>query len=208
LRTSCCQIRAAVSASTTSCCCSSSSSSAAPASPQPCRAASAHCRNIRPTASCTLDASPNSRTLAFFSTARIGISSNTLTASSIRPLRHHQRSPWRSQGRRHRVPTSRAEAPLRTAGPCAGARRRLLRPCHIAPTHVRTARVLGPQGAAAHASESALRAIAYSRPPKTCTHCQLPRVIRACSRDPLGAAHVPVAPAPAPALQHTSSCIA
>jgi hypothetical protein len=53
-----------------------------PRSPQPCRAApahrcSAHRRNIRPTASCTLDASPSSRTLAFFSTARIGISSNT-----------------------------------------------------------------------------------------------------------------------------------
>jgi hypothetical protein len=44
------------------------------------------------------------------------ISSNTLTASSIRPLLHHQRLPWRSQGRRHRVPASRAEAPLRAAG--------------------------------------------------------------------------------------------
>jgi hypothetical protein len=52
----------------------------------------------------------------------------------------------------------------------------LLRPCRIAPAHVRTARVLGPHGAAAHASESALRAIACSGPPKTCTHCQLPRV--------------------------------
>jgi hypothetical protein len=92
------------------------------------------------------------------------ISSNTLTASSIRPLLHHQRSPWRSQGRRDRVPASRAEAPLRTAGPCAGARRRLLRPCHIAPAHARTARVLGPHGAAAHASESALRATACSGP--------------------------------------------
>jgi hypothetical protein len=33
--------------------------------------------NIRPTASCTLDASPNSRTLTFSSTTRIGTSSNT-----------------------------------------------------------------------------------------------------------------------------------
>jgi hypothetical protein len=92
------------------------------------------------------------------------ISSNTLTASSIRPLLHHQRSPWRSQGRCHRVPASRVEAPLRTAGPCAGARRRLLRPCRIAPVHARTARVLGPHGAAAHASESVLRGTACSGP--------------------------------------------
>jgi hypothetical protein len=70
------------------------------------------------------------------------ISSNTLTASPIRPLLHHQRSPWRSQGRRHRVPASRAEALLRAAGPCAGARRRSLRPCRIAPTHARTTCVL------------------------------------------------------------------
>jgi hypothetical protein len=90
------------------------------------------------------------------------ISSNTLTAFSIRPLLHHQRSPWRSQGRRHRVPASRAEAPLRTTGPCVGARRRLLQPCHIAHAHTRTARVLGPHGAAAHASESALRATTCS----------------------------------------------
>jgi hypothetical protein len=38
------------------------------------------------------------------------ISSNTLTVPSILPPLHHQRSPWRSQGRRHRVPASRAEA--------------------------------------------------------------------------------------------------
>jgi hypothetical protein len=83
-------MRAAISASTISCCCSSSFSSAGPASPRPCRAASAHCcsahrRNIRPTPSCTLDASPSGRTLAFVSTAHIGISLNTLAASSIWP---------------------------------------------------------------------------------------------------------------------------
>jgi hypothetical protein len=49
---------------------------------------------------------------------------------------------------------------------------------HASPpfAHTRTARVLGPHRAAAHASESALRAIACSGPPKTCTHYQLPRV--------------------------------
>jgi hypothetical protein len=92
------------------------------------------------------------------------ISSNTLTASSIRPFLHHQRSPWRSQGRRHRVPASHAAAPLRAAGSCAGARHRLLGPCRITPAHVRTARVLGPHGAAAHASESTLRATVCSGP--------------------------------------------
>jgi hypothetical protein len=35
----------------------------------------------------------------------------------------------------HRVPASRAEAPLRAAGSCAGARRRLLRPCRVIPAH-------------------------------------------------------------------------
>jgi hypothetical protein len=73
------------------------------------------------------------------------ISSNTLTASSILPLLHHQRSPWRSQGRRHRVPASHAEALLRAAGPCVGARRRLLRPCRIAPAHARTACASAPR---------------------------------------------------------------
>jgi hypothetical protein len=102
------------------------------------------------------------------------ISSNTLTASSIRPLLHHQRSPWRSQGRRHRVPASRAKAPLRTADSYAGARCRLPLPCRIAPAHARTVRVLGPHGAVAHVSESALRATARTltrpawRRPRSC----------------------------------------
>jgi hypothetical protein len=77
----------------------------------------------------------------------------------------------------------------------------LLRPCRIAPSHARTARALGPHGAAAYASESVLRATVCSgpfasvrscscarmptppasvpcllRPPNTCTHRQLPRV--------------------------------
>jgi hypothetical protein len=43
--------------------------------------------NIRPTASCTLDASSSSRTLALFNTMRASISSNTLAASLIRPPR-------------------------------------------------------------------------------------------------------------------------
>jgi hypothetical protein len=133
----------------------------------------AHRRNIRSTVSCTLDASPSSRTLAFFSTARIGISMNTLTASLIRPLLHHQRSPWRSQGRRHRVPASRAEALLRAVGPCAGARRRTLRPCHIAPAHARTACVLGRVTSCLHRPRAAAvaplaRARQY-REPQACS---------------------------------------
>jgi hypothetical protein len=51
-----------------------------------CRCLARRC-NIRPTASCTLDTSSSSRTLAFFNTARASISSNTLTASLIRPPR-------------------------------------------------------------------------------------------------------------------------
>jgi hypothetical protein len=114
------------------------------------------------------------------------ISSNTLTASSILPLLHHQRLPWRSQGRRHCVPASHAEAPLRAAGSCAGARRRLLRPCRIAPAHARTARVLGPYRAAAHASESALLAPGRLPPlgPRSCAHTPTPPTSAAPSPAP------------------------
>jgi hypothetical protein len=100
------------------------------------------------------------------------ISSNTLTASSIRPLLHHQRSPWRSQGRRHRVPASHTEAPLRTAGPCAGARRGLLRPCRIAPAHARTACASAPRLPRHHALAPLTPA------PATRIHAPAPTLLR------------------------------
>jgi hypothetical protein len=59
-----------------------------------CRCPARRC-NIHLTASCTLDASSSSRTLVFFNTMRASISSNTLTASLIRPPRSRisRRSP-------------------------------------------------------------------------------------------------------------------
>jgi hypothetical protein len=106
------------------------------------------------------------------------ISSNTLTASSIWPLLHHQRSPWRSQGRRHRVPASRAEVPLRTAGPCAGARRRLLRPCRIAPAHARTACASAPRLPRHHALAPLTPA------PAARIHAPAPTLLRRARADP------------------------
>jgi hypothetical protein len=107
------------------------------------------------------------------------ISSNSLTASSIRPLLHHQRSPWHKQGRRHCVLASCAETlHHNSSGAClCSARRTPASPAH------------------AHGS-------ALLRPPNTCTHCQLPRVTarttrsappsscRSCSRTRLTPVHL------------------
>jgi hypothetical protein len=100
---------------------------------------------------------------------------------------------------------------------------RLLRPCRIIPAHARTARVIGPHHAAAHASESALRTTACSGPfasaraaPVFHLHNPLcfapaapPAPPRSCSTPPARTAPAlaPATPRPLPAFALTGSAL-